>query len=363
MGRLLRALGALVAVLAILTVGALVYRCIAQYRHAQAVAIRTPNGIDEAGFVALGGIDQWVTIRGEDLRNPVILIVGGVGADGPGTVLSPFVDAFRPWERDFTVVQWDQQGAGKTFARAGGRVPPGLGVDRLAGDGLALTRHLRRRLGKSKIILLGTGFGSTVAVRMAMADPASYAAYVGAGQIVSPRRDRERFGYDRLLARATAAGDQESLADLRVSGPWPFRPPRDPKKLAAFVKVARRYHAPNPPHQTWDVLTAPHWSLAEARAIPAGMTASEVAFGRAWGEGFDYASLGPELQIPVFVIQGDDNTDAPIPQAQAWLARIHAPAKEVVVIKGAGNHGLQTHSQAFLEALRVHVLPIALATH
>lgn len=361
MGRAFRILGGLVAILVGLGLGALGLRALAQHQHASAVAIRSAAGVDEADFVSIGGVDQWVTIRGEDRRNPVILIVGGVGADGPGTVLSPFVDAFRPWERDFTVVQWDPPGAGKTYARAGRRLPPDLGVDRLVRDGLGVTAHLQRRLGQNRIILLGTGFGSTVATRMALADPALYSAYVGAGQIVSPRADRERYGYERLKARATEAGDPDSLAQLRISGPWPFRAPRDPAKVAAFVKVARKYHAPNPPHQTWDVLTAPHWSLSDALAVTPGMRASEAAFGRSWGETFDYSNLGPDFQIPVFVIQGDDNTDAPLPQAQAWLDRIHAPKKGLVVIRGAGNHGLQTHSLAFLAALKTHVRPVATA--
>ncbi len=355
--RLFKVVVGLAILLALMVTGAFGTLAIARYRHAQALAIRTPNGIDEADFVRLGGVDQWVTIRGDDRANPVILVVGGVGADGPGTVLSPFLDAFRPWERDFTVVQWDQRGAGKTFARAGRQVGPDFTVARLTRDGLELTGHLRRRLGKPRIVLLGTGFGSTVAARMALAQPQAYAAYVGAGQIVAPRRDRERAGYERLLARATAAGDRESLADLKISGPWAFRHPRDPEKVAAFVRVADRYHAANPPHQTWDVLTAPHWSLSDARAIQPGMAASEAALGRAWGESFEYGGLGPDFQVPVFVIQGDDNTDAPIAQARAWLAGLRAPAKGLVVIPRAGNHGLQTHSQAFATALKTTLAP------
>lgn len=355
--RLFQVAVALAVLLALGAAGAFGTLAVARYRHAQALAIRTPNGIDEAGFVRLGGVEQWVTIRGADGANPVILVVGGVGADGPGTVLSPFVDAFAPWERDFTVAQWDQRGAGKTFARAGRQVGPDFTVERLTRDGLDLTAHLRRRLGKQRIVLLGTGFGSTVAVRMALAEPQAYAAYVGAGQIVAPRRDREHAGYERLLARATAAGDQESLADLKTSGPWAFRPPRDPENVAAFVRVARRYHAANPPHQAWDVLTAPHWSLSDARAVQAGMAASEAALGRAWGESFDYATLGPEFQVPVFVIQGDDSTDAPLAQARAWLVGVRAPAKGLVAIPGAGNHGFQTHSEAFARALKATLDP------
>lgn len=62
--------------------------------------------ISEANFVPLGGIDQWVTIRGKDRQSPVLLHVHG----GPGNPFSAFSDEFAPFEDDYTIVQWDQRG-------------------------------------------------------------------------------------------------------------------------------------------------------------------------------------------------------------------------------------------------------------
>ena len=49
-------------------------------RNARDYAIATPNGVDEARYVEVGGIQQWITIRGEDRDNPVLLFLHG----GPG---------------------------------------------------------------------------------------------------------------------------------------------------------------------------------------------------------------------------------------------------------------------------------------
>jgi hypothetical protein len=49
-------------------------------RNARDYAIATPNGIDEARYVEVAGIQQWITIRGEDRNNPVLLFLHG----GPG---------------------------------------------------------------------------------------------------------------------------------------------------------------------------------------------------------------------------------------------------------------------------------------
>jgi len=97
-----------------------------------------PKAIDEQTFVRVGGIEQWISIRGNNRDNPVILILHG----GPGVSNAPFAPAFIPWEKHFTLVEWDQRGAGRTFGRNG---PEGTGVlslDRLTQDGIELTPQM-----------------------------------------------------------------------------------------------------------------------------------------------------------------------------------------------------------------------------
>lgn len=60
--------------------GGLVYRACRHNQIAQATAINQATGIDEALFARIGGIEQFVVIRGKDRKNPVLLILHG----GPG---------------------------------------------------------------------------------------------------------------------------------------------------------------------------------------------------------------------------------------------------------------------------------------
>jgi pimeloyl-ACP methyl ester carboxylesterase len=72
------------------------------------------HAISEKMFVLIGGIEQWITIKGQDGNNPVVLYLHG----GPGNVMSPFADGFfKSWQRHFTLVMWDQRGAGRTYGR------------------------------------------------------------------------------------------------------------------------------------------------------------------------------------------------------------------------------------------------------
>ena len=63
--------------------------------------IATP--IQETRFGTLGGIEHWITIRGANRANPVLLIVHG----GPGDAQSSLVSTYAVYEKDFTIVQWD----------------------------------------------------------------------------------------------------------------------------------------------------------------------------------------------------------------------------------------------------------------
>jgi len=352
--------GGLAALLAAIPVGVLALQAVAQERSSAAFAITDPKGIDEEAFVSINGVDHWVTIRGRDRANPMILVVGGLGTDSPGAVASPFLGAFQGWEPSFTVVQWDMRGGGKTFARAGNKLDPELGVDLLMRDALTLTDHLRRKLGQRKIVLLGLSFGSTLGARLARDHPDRYSAYVAAGQIADRRIVREAAAIAYVRGLAEARGDRAALHELDIAGPHPFsETPRDPTKIEGWMRGSAPFRPRVPADQRRDVLSAPHWSIPDALAIRAGQDASEAKFGAAWADSYDYDELRGAYRMPVFLIQGDNDFDAPLSLSKAWLDKVRAPAKSVTVIPGAGDHAIQTDGEVFAKVLREQVRPWA----
>ena len=141
-------------------------------------AQRSALRIEEASFITIGGIEQWVTIRGDHGRNPVLLLVHG----GPADVQSPLVSTYAPYEKDFVLVQWDQRGAGRTFAKNGAA---GVSAAKIIVDGIDLAAHLRKRFPTQKLYLFGHSWGSVVATEMAQRRPDLFAAHVGTGQVAS----------------------------------------------------------------------------------------------------------------------------------------------------------------------------------
>jgi pimeloyl-ACP methyl ester carboxylesterase len=166
------------ALLVLLACTGLALRAHRQHVIARTIAIRTPNGIDERMYVNIGGIDQWVQIRGQNRNNPVILCLHG----GPGGSWIAQTTVFLPWEKDFTVVQWDQRGTGKTLETTGPTIADAMSTDHMTQDGIEVSEFVRNHLHKDKIILLGFSWGSLLGVHMAKQRPDLFYAYVGTGQ-------------------------------------------------------------------------------------------------------------------------------------------------------------------------------------
>ena len=153
---------------------------------------------EEGLYVPIGGIRQWIQIRGEDRANPVLLYVHG----GPGASALALSWAWQPWEKYFTVVQWDQRGAGRTYRLNGDAEAPGMTIDQMTKDGIEVAEYLRAHLHKEKIVLLGHSWGSILGINMVRRRPDLFSAYVGTGQFVEAERN-EAYNYAHVLAQET----------------------------------------------------------------------------------------------------------------------------------------------------------------
>ncbi|MBQ9078440.1 MAG: alpha/beta hydrolase [Ruminococcus sp.] len=70
------------------------------------------NGIYLYEYPVINGIKQYVQVRGTDRKNPLILFIHG----GPGGSLAGLCHVLQAdWEEKYTVANWDQRNACKTF--------------------------------------------------------------------------------------------------------------------------------------------------------------------------------------------------------------------------------------------------------
>jgi len=321
------------------------------WQYHQGMAINTQNGIDEAGYVRIGGIDQWVQIRGRDKSNPVLLWLNG----GPGASTIGLTYAMRDWEKSFTVVMWDQRGEGKTFDKSGPSVAPTMTINRMAQDGIELTEYLRHRLHKDKIIVLGHSWGTILGVHMVHQRPDMFYVYVGTGQTRQMRADIA-LSHPRLLERAEAEHNRKAVEELRTAGPPPYS---DDRTYLAPVLWANELDPPirfsgvtllNLPGYLWATLVNP--SPVSSKGWDFSVT---LLWKPILAENLSIAA--PRLDVPVVIIEGSE--DLVTPSAKVWLDSITAPHKELLMINGGGHLALLGRRFDFLKLLVSHVRPLA----
>lgn len=319
--------------------------------------------IREEAFIPLNGLPQWLTIAGQDCRNPVLLFVHG----GPGNPNTPFAAAlFGGWAKDFTLVQWDQRGAGRTY---GHNLPvrelepaefnsTPLTLELMAADGIAVAEYLQQRLGQRKVILTGSSWGSALAVEMAHLRPELFHAYVGVSQLVGPANLSA--SYALALQRARELGDQPALATLHALGAPPWT---DPRSFGKLRRLLRGYEAQRSE-------AGPAWKPAadyagpqDAAAYEAGEEFSFLKFVGFKGDGMlwrlDLMGQRTRLQLPVFLVQGEQDLLTPPAITRAWFDRIEAPRKQLVTVPRAGHDPNGPLLDAQLRLLRDAVLPLA----
>lgn len=326
-------------------------RATAQY------AITSPKGIGEEAFVPIGGIDQWITIRGQDRDNPVLLILHG----GPGDVTNPWTFAmFAPWEDHFTVVQWDQRGAGKTFGRNGTKIGPTMTIDRMVQDGIELADYLRHHLGKKKIIVVAHSFGSIIGLKMVRARPDLFYAYVGTGEVADETKNYY-VAYDALVQKARATHNQQALDDLTRVGPPPYKSGEGYRVQWTW---ANRFEGANEFlfERLGLALVAPGSSLHDFNAGEDGERLSGDRLVGPPATTETEADLGLDFAIPMFFFQGAEDFTTPTALAHQYLDALKAPQKAFVPIEGAGHFAMFMKPDQFLKELVARVRPLAVAT-
>jgi len=275
---------------------------------------------------------------------------------GPGDATNPWGYAgFRTWLKYFTVVQWDQRGAGRTFGRNGAEAASTITIERMVQDGIELSELLSKRLQKDKIVLVGHSWGSILGVFMVKARPELFHAFVGTGQVADPSRNYA-VAYAALVERASREGNSRALQELNEVGAPPYK---DGKGFGVQRKWSNLFEGADAfiKSTVGFALTAPGYSLGDINDWLEGQIVSAEHLVPKTSV-LDPKLLGGQFAVPVFVIQGADDFTTPPSLARTYLNSLHAPRKAFVTIDGAGHFAVFTKQEVFLKELRARVLPL-----
>ena len=291
----------------------------------------TPGGIDQQLAIDIGGTKQWITIRGRDLHNPILLVIHG----GPAAPEMPTSWTFQTtWEDYFTVVQWDQRGAGKTYnANDPEKIRPTLTEQRMEQDAQHVVRYLRATYNKDKIFVLGHSWGTILGLELAQQHPEWLYAYVGMGQMIDTR-ESERLGYENTLRAAQAAHNEQAIKELKSIAPYPEKDGGVPlDKINIERKWSVVFGGLSYARDTYAYYynaseLSPDYTDADLAAIDKGSAMSLSALLPSF-IATDFTKV-TEFRCPVILFNGrhDDTTSSKV--AADWFAKLHAPSKKLV---------------------------------
>ena len=327
---------------------------------ADARKIVTPNGVERLEKVQIGGIQQWVSIRGADKRNPVLLLIHG----GPGYVSIPMSWWFtRGWEDYFTVVQWDQRGAGKTYLMNDpAAIGPTMTLERMVADTEEMTAWIRKEMGKEKIFVIGHSWGSYLGLQLAKRHPEWLYAYIGVGQLTNGP-ESERRGYAFAMNAARQEGNGEAVHQLESIAPYfapgqavPLKSVYKQRKWVDFYGGVMAHRRSNSGDSDVARLS-PDYTDDELSRIWDGNDFSE-SYLLVKVLGLDLTDIR-ELRCPLIIFAGRSDYDVNAQLAAEWFGKVKAPSKQLVWFENSAHLPMTEEPGKFLMSLMRYARPIA----
>lgn len=299
-------------------------------------------------YVLINGINQYLFHSGTNLSNPVMLFLHG----GPGSVESLFTHAFQEkWEDIFTVVHWDQRGAGKTLTQNPDHYPT---MDSMTKDLFEIIQYLKRKYNKRKIVILGHSWGSILGSTFVRQYPEEVAYYIGVGQVIS-MQENERVGYEKLKELIVQANDGRSLKKLEMVGDYPgekinfnddfLKKCLKVRRLQAKYDLAVKFGLP-----IWvTAFRSPVFKWTDIPAFLKGHKANGKV--REFMGGFNLKAESADYEVPIYYILGGNDWQTPYVIAQEYFNRINAPHKKLFEIPDAGHMTMLDQPDLFFIAL------------
>jgi len=281
--------------------------------------------------MTLGAVDQWISLRSDDVRAPIILFLHG----GPGTAQISF--SRRPQrglERHFLVVNWDQRGAGRSYSRD--LAEEDMTIERFVLDAEELIETLLREFNHDRLFLVGHSWGSIVGASLVAKRPDLIRAYVAIGQVVNMKRGEE-LSYEFTLAEAERLGNEKALRDLRRIGHPPYRQLRD---AGVQRKWLTRLHGATAKGSPVGTLLR-NLSVRDTRPFDVVRYIRGAMFSLRCLEDeqneVDLLRDVPVIDVPVYFCTGRRDYNVPFELVVEYAERLRAPSKEIVWFDRSGH--------------------------
>ena len=316
------------------------------------------GSLSEKKHVNINGVEQGMFIKSKNINNPVLLFMHG----GPGMPEYWLTQTYPTGlEEHFTVVWWDQRGAGLSYSSD---IPAeSMNAEQFISDTLAVTNYLRQRFGREKIYLMAHSWGSYIGIQAAARAPELYYAYIGMGQI-SYQLKSEQLAYEYALEYYKKNGNTDILQKLVAAPPTLIVP-----LPTAYDSLRDEYmHGAGigTTHKMRSVVTGlflPSWqfheyTLGEKINLWRGKIYSRSRDFNLWDkmQAADLTRQVTELDLPVYFFDGVYDYTCAYPLAKAYFEKLNAPVKGFYTFENSAHSPMFEEPEKVLTILQEDVL-------
>lgn len=298
--------------------------------------------------VILGGVEQWILIRGCDISKPLLLKLHG----GPGQAEMATVPYNSFLEREFLVVEWDQRGAGKSYSSI--EPESGMTIDQIVADTIELSTQLLKRFKQRKMLLVGHSWGSVLALKAAHNRPELFYAIATTGQIVS-LKESGQLSHSHLLRLAHSTGNSQAVTDLLRIGAPPYSDQHANDKFSLYFRYLQSFkadwHSDKPLPRVRLMLNSPEYSLIEKLKFTSAANRSfQILYPQL--SKVDLEVEIKELKTPIYFALGRYDYLQPSAIAERFLLNVRAPYKMIVWFENSSHFPFLEESEEFSKFLR-----------
>lgn len=286
------------------------------------------RGISTLEQVKIGGMQHWVSIRGERSDLPVLLFLHG----GPGSAnLAKLRKQVPELEKYFIVVSWDQLGAGKSSTL--GFDYSTLSISQMVSDAHELTQWVMTQFSADKIYLMGFSWGTIIGLSLVNQYPEDYKAYIGVSQIINPSKG-EQYSLDFVQQKCQTTSEPKICHDLSLIDPsyssadWFSQLMVERKWLLEYGGVF--HNASSYSHEAIMLLTAREYSLMDFIFWPMRSTKSLRSL---WPEimELDFSKTINNLNVPVYFFLGRFDQNTPGQLCASYFENLDDPSGKHLV--------------------------------
>ena len=288
------------------------------------------RGIDTSETMTIGGIKQYIVIKGKDVTKPLLLFLHG----GPGGSMIQIAGKVSgELQQEFVVVHWDQRETGETQKLNKTTQP--LALQMFDNDTHDLIDSLLRQFRRPKLYLVGYSWGSGLGFYIADNYPELLYAYIAVSPLINQwKSDSISF---RMLKETMGKKAQEELSQVKIP----------------FENADQLYY-----HRKWlfkhdgQKLV----SLTLRKSFVQGWAATWL------GVLLESCSINrfessPAFRCPVYFFAGENDYQTNYSVTHDYYNVVSAPKKDLFLFSNAGHMLPETHGKKFQEIIIDKILP------